>query len=429
MKCHYSCKTDEHTIHRRKFLGGLAAGMGVVGGLDFFAHPATAKKLAKTEKKVVVINMAGGLSQLESWDPKPKTRTGGPFRAIPTSVPGIHLSELLPEIAKQMKHLTVVRSLNTHTNDHGKGSYMMFYGRKQTPAEKFPQIGAVMAKALGDQKDTSLPGHIKVSSGGSGNRNNDAEYLGPKYASITLGSGKAPKNTKLPKGLTATLEDQRQAFRRRANDRFALRRRTAQTDAYTYNYEQALELMRQRSVFDISKESKKDQDRYGGSQFGRHCLLARRLLENGISFVQLSHSNYDTHNENFNFHLEQMGEFDGPFANLVADIADRGMLDSTLFVVLSEFGRTPNINRYYGRDHWGRSWSICMGGGKLPRGAAYGKTNKEGTAVTDKQLDHGPLFHTYLEALGIDSTSTFDIGGRPIPMADPAYQYVSDLIV
>ena len=309
---------------------------------------------------MIVIRMSGGLSQLESWDPKPGTETGGPFRAIPTSVPGIHLSELLPQTAKVMHHLALVRGINTKNNDHGKGTYMMLTGRRQTPAVDYPQIGAVIAKCR-DTGATSLPGHIKIRAGGSG-RSSDSAYLGPKYASITLDGAKPPQNSVRSSSVSDASDQARNRFRRKLNDRFMLKRRTAETDAYTQSYEQAEELMRRRDVFDLSKEPEADRKLYGNHDFGRHCLLARRLIEHGISFVQVSHSNYDTHNENFNFHFEQLGEFDRPFATLVADIAARGMLDSTLIVVLSEFGRTPKINRNYGRDHWGKAWSICLGG-------------------------------------------------------------------
>ncbi|MGH7127363.1 MAG: DUF1501 domain-containing protein, partial [Planctomycetaceae bacterium] len=220
----------------------------------------------------------------------------------------------------------------------------------------------------------------------------------------------------------------RNDFRRRVNERFLNRRRTAVTDAYTYSYEQARQLMRQREVFDVSKEPEKDHERYGKYDLGRHCLLARRLLENGITFVQVTHSNYDTHNENFNFHLEQLGEFDRSFACFVQDLADRGMLESTLIVVLSEFGRTPNVNVYYGRDHWSRAWSVCLAGGRIPRGFAHGKTNAGGTAVEEGQVDHGNLFHTYLAAMGLDSSGTFNIDGRAVPMADPASHAIKELL-
>ena len=200
------------------------------------------------------------------------------------------------------------------------------------------------------------------------------------------------------------------------------------TDAYTANYEQALELMKQREIFDITKEPEQDHDRYGKHDFGRHCLLARRLLESGITFVQVTHSNYDTHNENFAFHIEQVGEFDSPFATLVADLADRGMLESTLIIVMSEFGRTPNINQNYGRDHWGTAWSICLGGAKIQPGAVIGKTNDNGTAVADREVDHGHLFHTFMQAVGVDSAGTFDVDGRDVPIADPAAAPISELI-
>lgn len=426
MKCQYACGSLEHLIARRRFLGGMAAG-AVVGGLGVFARPAAADALAKKQMRVLCFNMAGGLSQLESWDPKPGTNTGGPFRAIPTSVPGLHICELLPESAKVMHHLAVVRSINTKENDHGKGHYMMFTGRRETPATDYPRLGAVAAKALAPV-DGALPGHIQISPGGSGGRSNDAAYLGPKYASVVLGNGNPPQHSVRPESISESSDQQRNAFRRAANDFFALRRRTALTDAYTSSFEQAQELMRQREIFDVTMEPEADQERYGKHDFGRHCLLARRLLEKGITFVQVTHSNYDTHNENFNFHIEQLGEFDKPFASLVADIADRGMLDSTLIVVLSEFGRTPSINQYYGRDHWGTAWSICLGGAKVQRGAVIGKTNENGTAVSEREVDAGHLFHTYLQAVGVDSTGHFQVDGRDVPIADPAMQPIKELL-
>jgi hypothetical protein len=405
-----------------------AVGAGAItGGLGVFSNPAIANQLRSDQKRIVVFNMHGGLSQLESWDPKPGTATGGPFRAIPTSVPGIHISELMPQTAQQMHHLCLVRGVNTSEDDHGKGTYMMLTGRRQTPASDYPQIGAVAAKTL-TPGESSLPGHILITPGGGGGRGNDAAYLGPKFSSIQLGNGKPPQNTTRPENITEASETARQDFRRRINERFLNRRRTAVTEAFTYSFEQAQQLMQQREVFDVTREPEADAERYGKYDFGRHCLLARRLLEKGITFVQLSHSNYDTHNENFNFHIEQLGEFDRSFACFVSDLAARGMLDSTLIVVLSEFGRTPNINLYYGRDHWSKSWSVCLAGCRIPRGAAYGTTNADGTEVTDKQVDHGALFHTYLQAAGVDSTASFDIDGRMMPIADPAAAPIDELL-
>ena len=428
MDCKYACGSTDHLMARRQFLGASAIATGgmIFGGITSLSRPAVSAELTKQQKRVLVVNMYGGLSQLESWDPKPGAPTGGPFRAIPTSVPGIHIGELLPETAKQMHRLAIVRSVDTSEDDHGKGAYMMMTGRRQTPASEFPKIGAVVAKAIAPES-SSLPGHIQITPGGGG-RSNDSAYLGPKYAGLIMGNGQPPQNSARPDIIDGTADEQRNVLRRAANERFLSRRRTAMTDAYTHSYEQARQLMAKREVFDASKESEQDQVRYGKHDFGRHCLLARRLLENGITYVQVSHTNYDSHNENFNFHLEQLGEFDNPFATLVGDIADRGMLDSTLIVVLSEFGRTPNINHLFGRDHWSKSWSVLLGGARIKPGAVFGKTNDKGNEVIEGKVDHANLFHTYLQAVGVDTGKSFDVDGRPIPIADPASKGIPELL-
>jgi hypothetical protein len=422
----YACQSREHVASRRQFMGTLGGGM-MLGGLSCLTRGLPAAELASRDMRVVVFNMHGGLSQLESWDPKPKTKTGGPTRSIPTSVPGIHISELLPYTAQQMHHLCLMRGVNTSEDDHGKGAYMMLTGRRQTPAADYPQIGAVAAKVLCDESK-GLPGHILITPGGGGGRGNESAYLGPKYSSIALGGDKPPQNSVKPDVITDAAELRRHEFRRKVNEQFLSRQRSAITDAYTYSYEQALRLMERRDVFDVSKEPATDLERYGNNDFGRQCLLARRLLENEVSFVQVTHSNYDTHNENFNFHIEQLGEFDRPFACLIHDLAERGLLEKTLVVVLSEFGRTPNINLYYGRDHWSRAWSVVMAGAKVARGAVYGATNDEGTEVVDGQVDHGQLFHTYLSAVGVDSSQSISVDGRDVPLADPAVGPVAKVI-
>ncbi|GAB5443465.1 MAG: DUF1501 domain-containing protein [Fuerstiella sp.] len=423
MKAKYACQSPEHTFARRQFLGSLAGGF-VVGGLGSLTAPSVAAELARKQMRVLVVFMAGGVSQLETWDPKPKTDTGGPFRAIPTAVPGMHISELLPMTAVHMDKLALVRSINTNNGDHGKGRYQMEYGRNQMPGMEYPHLGAICAKGL-ERKDNPLPGYIRV---GGGSRGSDAAWLGPKYASVGI-NGKPPANSERPSGLSESVDMLRNKFRQRANERFLGQRKTAATDIYTQSFEQARDLMAKRDVFDAELEPAKEKERYGDSQLGKHCLMARRLLENGIPFVQVSHSNYDTHNENFNFHLEQLGEFDRAFSALIGDLHERGMMESTLVVVMSEFGRTPRINARYGRDHWGKAWSVCLGGAKVQPGAIIGATNENGTEVVDREIDHGHLFHTYLSAVGMDSLGSFNIDGRQMPIADPSHEPISELIV
>jgi hypothetical protein len=327
----------------------------------------------------------------------------------------------------QMHRLALLRSINTNENDHNKGAYLMHTGRPQAPASNYPHLGSVMARWLSDAENP-LPGYIHITPGGGGKGSSEAAFLGPKYNPLYLGNGRPPSNTTPDQALSELGAAGRQAMRMHVNDRFARRRRTAETEAYTTTYDQARKLMSRREVFDVSKEPARELDRYGTHDFGRHCLLARRLLEAGATFVQVTHSNYDTHNENFDFHLEQVGEFDVSFATLIDDLAARGLLGHTLVVVMSEFGRTPQINYLYGRDHWGSAWSICLAGAGIKPGNVVGKTNANGTEIVDKQVGGGHLFHTYLRAVGLDPTESFEADGRSIQLADPSAKAINELL-
>jgi hypothetical protein len=286
----------------------------------------------------------------------------------------------------------------------------------------------VSARLLGGS-DSALPGHIRIlPKGGSGFNGADAAFLGPKFASVGLGDGKPPADLFRPANLTPAEDDEREAFRKKLNDRFAKSRKSAATDAYTESFNQADRVVKQSDIFDIDKEPAKIADKYGRHDFGRHMLLTRRLLEAGVTYVKVSHSNYDTHHENFDFHIEQLGEFDKPFAALLDDLSDRGMLESTLVVVMSEMGRTPRINDRYGRDHWGRAWSVALAGAGIKGGALVGKTNANGTVIADREVWAGHLFHTYLQAVGLDSTKNFYPNERPVPIADPKAAAISEIL-
>lgn len=430
----FACGSREHSLHRRAFLAsaglgtaGLATGLGGI----LMGQPEIANSIHRGHKRVLNIFLHGGVSQLETWDPKPNTDTGGPFRAIATSVPGLQICELLPHTAQQMHHLAVIRSLDTRNGDHGRGVVEMTTGRTQMPGAEFPHLGAVTAKAL-TPADFTLPGHILVRSS-PGKRNVESEfhkaaYLGPRFANLTIYDAKPPQLPERSAAITADADSSRQWIRERLNQRFAGRRKAADTEAYNFSFSQARDLLAQRHVFEVDRESAADQERYAGSEFGRHCLLARRLLENGVPYVQVNHADYDSHHENFDFHIEQLGEFDRPFATLVADLAERGLLADTLVCVMSEFGRTPKINKTYGRDHWGTAWSVVLGGAGIQPGAVIGKTNENGTAVVDRVLDHGHVFHTILQAVGVDSTLEFRVDGRSFPIADPARKSITELL-
>jgi uncharacterized protein (DUF1501 family) len=423
-----TCNPREHLLSRRRFLAGAA---GAVGALGFsgLVHPLAAKELNQSQKRVLLVWLSGGSSQLETWDPKPGTNTGGPFLAINTSVPGVQISELLPYTAKQMHRLALVRGINTAEDEHGRGAYIMHTGRRTEPAMDYPHLGSAVAKLLGSDDDP-LPGYLHVTpkEGGGAFNKQDAAFLGPKYGSVTLPDGKPPADLFRPATLSEEADRERNDLRERLNRRFAEKRRSSETEAYTESYDQAARLMARRDLFEVGKEDPRLVDRYGTHEFGRHCLLARRLLEQGATFVKVTHSNYDTHHENFDFHIEQIGEFDRTFATLLDDLADRGLLESTLVIVMSEFGRTPTINRNYGRDHWSKAWSVALAGCSIKGGTVVGKTNANGTAVTDREVNGGHLFHTYFRALGLDPTKNWFINGQPIARGDPKASAIQEVL-
>jgi hypothetical protein len=422
------CGAIDHLVGRRQFMGDLAAGAGIVAGSSLLASPIGAAEIAGLGKSVVVVYLNGGISQFESWDPKPHLETGGPFQAIPTTVPGVHVSELLPHTARQMHRMALVRSLNTRQDDHGLANNLVRSGRMTQSATEYPELGAVVAKGL-EKPDFPLPGHIATMPAGAGGRGNNAAYLGPRYASVNVGAEKGGVvNARLPDGMTVTADKRRHDWRRFVNNRFRSRVDSAEIDAYTQTYEQALRLMERRELFDITREPTRVRDAYGNSEFGKQLLLARRLVEQEVPFVEIQHGGWDFHHNNFEFHLHYVADFDRPFANFMEDLAQRGHLERTLVIVMTEFGRTPRINTGYGRDHYSRAWSIALGGCGIQHGAVIGKTDAKGAEVTDRQVDHRHLFHTYLQAIGIDSSGDFDIAGRKFPVADPAAGPIRELL-
>jgi uncharacterized protein (DUF1501 family) len=295
-------------------------------------------------------------------------------------------------------------------------------------ATEYPDLGAVVAKSL-ERTDFPLPGHISTMREGKGGRGNNAAYLGPRYASVSVGAEKGGiVNAELPNGMTVTADQRRHDWRRFANNRFRDKVDSADIDAYTQTYDQALRLMERRELFDISREPLKVREAYGSSEFGKQLLLARRLVEQEVPFVEVQQDGWDFHHNNFEFHLHYVSNFDKPFAFFLEDLAQRGHLDRTLVIVMTEFGRTPRINTGYGRDHYSRAWSIALAGCGIKHGAVIGKTDAKGIDVIDRQVDHRHLFHTYLQAVGINSASEFDIGGRKFPVADPAVGPIKELL-
>jgi len=422
------CTPWEHRLSRRQWLGSAAGATAGLLGLGDLLTPAFAEELKKKRKQVLFIWIDGGMSQLETWDPKPSTQFGGPFRAIPTSVTGIHISELLPKTAKQMHHLALVRSLCTQDNSHSAGVARIQRGDPKNRGVTYPYFGSAIAKLLGPG-DSGLPPYVWIKPGSGGFVSDDAGFLGPKYGAVAFGDGKPPENLMRPKSLTADDDGERNELRRRADQRYARERRKPATEANSYVYEMAAHLQKRQELFDETKLPPRDVERYGTHEFGRHMLLARRMLEAGVTFVKVNSYGWDTHGDNFNGHHNMVPKFDQAFASMIEDLAARGMLDHVLVIAMSEFGRTPRINGHVGRDHWPEAWSLVMGGCGVKRGVVVGKTNDKGTAVTTEEHDIGHMFHTWFRTLGIDPFETdYDNQGQPLPIAHEHCHAIKELL-
>jgi hypothetical protein len=411
-------KTRDYHISRRDFLTRLAAGMGmaVVAGTS---QSALAEQLKSAGKRVLFVFQHGGMSQLESWDPKPNTEFGGPFTAISTSVPGVQVSELLPESSRQMHRLTLLRGLNTDDANHDSARVRMITGWSQGfVGGQYPSFGAVCGKLLGQGR--TQPAYVKLTDRAHWHLASlvDAAWLGPEFAPVVAFDEQPPDYLLRPAGLDAARGSQLDLLRKQANGRFSGRARSNETSAYELSYEKARQVMQQQVMFDVSREPARDHERYGTHAFGRRCLLARRLLEHDCTFVKLNHVNYDAHFENFDNHLRLLAEFDRPFAALLEDLSLRGMLDTTLVIVMGEFGRTPRINSSIGRDHWAKAWSIAVGGCGIKPGLVHGRTNADGTEVVDGQVKAFDLFHTFYRALGLDPQARIFHGDRPLTLTD-----------
>ncbi|MDX1947178.1 MAG: DUF1501 domain-containing protein [Pirellulaceae bacterium] len=427
MKYSHLCTPTDHQLSRRQILG---AGLGAAGavGLRSLLQPVIAAEMKKKQRQVLFIWIDGGMSQLESWDPKPNTVFGGPFRAIPTSVTGVHVSELLPRSAKIMHHLAVIRSIHTQDNSHSAGVARIQRGDPKNRGVTYPFFGSAVAKLIGPG-ESGLPPYVWIKPGSGGFIHQDGGFIGPKYGAVAFGDGKPPENLAIPETLTAEDSDERDALRVAANQRYAQGRRKQMGEATSYVYDVARTLMKRQELFDSSKYDPKDVERYGAHEIGRHMLQARKMLEAGVTFVKVNSYGWDTHGDNFNGHLNLMPKFDQAFAAIVSDLADRSMLDNVLVIAMSEFGRTPRINGHIGRDHWPEAWSIAMAGCGLKKGVVVGETNAEGTYVTSEEYDIGGIFHTWYQALGINPAEVeFDNAGQPLPIAHPDMHACKELL-
>ena len=423
---HPLCNTAEHVFTRRQLLGGSAAGLIGLGGLGGLVNPLFAKEMTSKEKQVLFIWIDGGMSQLESWDPKPNTQFGGPFRPIPTTIPGIHVSELMPKTSQIMHKLAVDRGVSTFDNSHSAGVPRINRGDPKDRGVIYPYFGSAVANLMGPG-NSGLPPYVWVKPGSGGFKYQDAGFLGPKFGALAIGEGEPPPNILLPETLSSTNNADRNSLREFANQQYSQKRPPKFSEAQNFVYDTAQALMQKRSLFD--NPDPKDVARYGDTPLGRDMLIGRKMIEAGVHFVKVNSYGWDTHGDNFNAHASLMPRFDQAFTAVVEDLDERGMLDHVLVIAMSEFGRTPRINGHIGRDHWPEAWSIAMTGTGIKQGAIIGSTNDDGTWVTSEPHDIGHFFHTWFNALGIDSEHTEYINdGQPLPIADEECSPIRELL-
>ena len=408
-------------LNRRQLLSaatigaaGLAANMAK---LDLLAQPAFAEQLQKHDKSVILLWLAGGASQLETWDPKPGRPTGGPFAKIKTCIPGIEISELLPLMSSRLSETAIIRSLNTKIADHGQAYELMDVGRVGEPGVEFPHLGAIIARELASL-DSGVPDYVEMYTATEGRRKGTAGFLGARYNPMFLTESMIPDNLRKLETIEDEDHQQRADLQKFLSQQFARQVNHHVVDSHATAYQRVRGLMASDHLFDIDREPQLMRDHYGPTQFGQQCLIARRLAEAGVPFVKVARAWWDSHGQNFETHRELCADLDYVMAALLDDLKQRGMLERTLVITLGEFGRTPQINGSLGRDHFASAWSCTLSGCGIRGGTVYGQTDEDGKKVIEGETSAGDLFATIFAALGIDPEREYMLGSRPIPIAD-----------
>lgn len=418
------CPSHEHVSRRSLLKGTLstAAGASVMNWGGLFQSQVMAEAAKQNKKHCILLWLNGGCSQFETFDMKIGRSTGGLFRDISTNLAGVRICELMPEMSQRMDKLSVIRSMKTSQVDHPGGIYLMHTGYARAANVRFPEMGAIIAKYCGSP-ESDLPNFIKISSQG----NAGAGFLGPQYQQFSL-----DKDGRLPTFSTSRLEKEKELRRHNLRDfieeQFARTHKADPARMHREAYERARRLQNVRHVFDIEEEWGLYREKYGDTKFGRRCLMARRLVEEGVSFVEVGQSGYDTHGDNFTGHKSLLPTNDRAWSALLDDLEERGLLQDTLVVWMGEIGRTPRINNRAGRDHYVRCWTAALAGGGVKGGLVYGESDKDGIDVKDNPVTEGDFFATIYKSLGIDPEIENYSGARPVPLAPFGHKVVDDIL-
>lgn len=411
------------TLSRRDLLRLSAVGaLGVSSSCWLDVLAARAGEATKTHKRCILLSMAGGPSHIDTFDPKP-ANTSSELKPIQTSVPGLHVTEALPKLAGMAGDLILLRGMSTSEGSHGRARYYTHTGyREGVGGVVHPSLGALTSRFLGRAEDT-LPNFVAV-----GGRTFGAGYAGPQHAPVEVGNPDRGIENMFP-------DDPLPAFDRRVSlleeleSGFVDRIQTPAAEAHQTTYRRAVQLMHSEKskAFDLSTEPASVKAAYGNSAFGTGCLLARRLIEHGVSFVEVTLGGWDTHRDNAQRVKTLCQQLDPAMAALLGDLKTRGLLDSTLVICMGEFGRTPFVGKQGGRDHYPRAWTSVLAGGGLKTGQAVGKTDKDGGSVVERPVSAIDFMATVCTALGIDPTKTMYAQGRPMRVVDKGEKVVKEV--
>jgi uncharacterized protein (DUF1501 family) len=446
---------DSAKLSRREALQLSAAGVvgfSMSGWLEAMANQ-TANN-PQRRRSCILLWMNGGPSQMDTFDLKPGHVNGGPFREIQTNVPGIRISEHLPRVARNMDKMAIIRSMSTREGDHGRGTFYLRSGYLPQGPIQYPTLGSLVAKEIG-AADLPLPSFVSIapyrifspaaySSG----------FLGPQHAPLMVGEATNfnfnPQDGQDSYDQSLAVQDMRaEVPANQFNSRvdllqgmerdFVARHQTVAARSHQTAYQRAVTLMRTsaRTAFDLSEEPAMLRDAYGRNMFGQGCLLARRLVERGVPFVEITHGAlqnnpiaWDTHGQNFQ-NVQRLSEvLDPAWGTLMDDLRQRDLLDTTTIIWMGEFGRTPRINQGQGRDHYPNAWTTVLAGGGIRGGTVYGRTSADGTTVEDPRPVSVPdLLATVFQALGVDHTNqNMSNVGRPIPITDRTAQPITEVL-
>jgi hypothetical protein len=414
-----SVSVNAHGVFgRRSFLrtvGLGAAGLAAAPFTDLVA--ASADEMRKQQMACIVLWMAGGPSQQDTFDPKPGSANAGETKAIATAVPGIEIASFWPNTAKMMKDVALIRSMNNKEGNHERASYQLHTGYTPSGTVKHPAFGCVAAAELGDPK-VDIPHIVTVGGGGNGV---GAGMLGAAYEPFFVANPE-----KLPENVATTVPMGR--FNRRLgllssleSNGFAQVGGMDRVREHSAVYKQTAGMVTspRMKAFDLEGEDPKTRALYGQNAFGQGCLLARRLVQSGVTFVEVRLGGWDMHDDLQNRMSKLAAQADAGFGSLIADLKARGMLDRTLVVWMGEFGRTPKINPRGGRDHFPRVFNVAVAGGGVKGGQVIGSSNADGTEVKDRPIGVPDLLQSFCKVLKIDpKKENMSPLGRPIKIVD-----------